>query len=198
MYAKHHLPTESELTNSLKNRSEMGFQLVYTYYSAALFGIILKIIPNKDIAEDVLQDAMIKIWNGIDSYTPAKGRLFTWMRNIIKNSAIDTLKSKQYRDRTRTDDLDINIDVLDGMESGILNTDIIGLRQLTAKLGKKYFEVLDMVYFTGHTHVETAEILGISPGIVKMRIKMAIKELRKFFDFNSELKLLPSPVNGKK
>lgn len=178
---KRDLPTESELTNSLKNRSEIGFQLLYTYYSPALFGVIIKIIPYKDIAEDVLQDAMVNIWDGIDSYNPAKGRLFTWMRNIIKNRAIDTLKSRQYRDRERTDDLDINIEVLDDTKSDNLNTDIIGLRQLTAKLGKEYFEVLDMVYFAGHTHVEAAEILGISLGTVKMRIKIAIKELRKFF-----------------
>ncbi len=181
MRAKRQLLIESELTNSLKNRSEMGFQLLYTYYSAALFGVIIKIIPDKDIAEDVLQEGMIKIWGGIDSYCPAKGRLFTWMRNIIKNTAIDTLKSKQYRDRNRTDDIDPNIGVLDGMKSDTLNTDIIGLHQLTEKLGKEYFEVLDMVYFTGYTHVEAAEILGISLGTVKMRIKIAIKELRKFF-----------------
>lgn len=55
---------------------------------------------------------MIKIWEGIDGYSPAKGRLFTWMRNISRNNAIDTLRSKQYRERGRTDHLDINIELL--------------------------------------------------------------------------------------
>ena len=181
MCAKRELPIESELTNSLKNKSENGFELLYTYYSAALFGVIIKIIPNRDIAEDVLQEAMIKIWDGIDSYNPAKGRLFTWMRNIIKNKAIDTLKSKQYRNRIRTDDIDTNVGVLDVMKSDTLNTDIIGLHQLAEKLGKEYFEVLNIVYFAGHTHVEAAEILDIPLGTVKMRIRIAIEQLRKFF-----------------
>ena len=195
MCLERQLPDESELVNALKNKSEIGFQLLYKQYSASLFGIINKIIPNKDIAEDILHDSLIKIWKSMDSYDPNKGRLFTWMANITRNRSIDTLRSKRYKNIARTYEIDINIKAIDVRQSNTFNIDTIGLRELTAKLEQKHFEVLDLVYFAGYTHVEAADILTLPLGTVKTRIKNAIKELRKYFNFNSEVEFLLNSEN---
>ncbi|MEJ0031718.1 MAG: sigma-70 family RNA polymerase sigma factor [Bacteroidota bacterium] len=68
---------------------------LYDHYSAALYGVISRIIINEDVAEEVLQDVFLRIWDRIDNYDASKGRLFTWMLNIARNLAIDKTRSKE-------------------------------------------------------------------------------------------------------
>ena len=86
--------TEAELIALLKSRQQPAFGYLYDNYSAALYAVVLAIVPDKEIANDVLQEAFIKIWRQIDSYDAAKGRLFTWMIHIARNASIDMVRSK--------------------------------------------------------------------------------------------------------
>ncbi len=61
----------------------------YDRYSSALYGVIFRIVKAEDEAEDVLQEALVKIWHSFASYDATKGRLFTWVVNICRNLSID-------------------------------------------------------------------------------------------------------------
>ena len=78
----------------LKAGDKKAFEYLYDNYSAELFGIINNILSSQEIAEDALQETFIKVWNNIQTYDKAKGRLFTWLLNIARNTALDKLKSK--------------------------------------------------------------------------------------------------------
>ncbi|HEY0031415.1 MAG TPA: sigma-70 family RNA polymerase sigma factor, partial [Bacteroidia bacterium] len=93
--------TEDELIALLKNKDLVAYNALYDNYSAALYGIITRIVPAEEIAEDLLQEVFIKIWKSIDSYDPKKGRLFTWMLNISRNASIDYARSKQSKIETK-------------------------------------------------------------------------------------------------
>lgn len=186
MQEKKYLFPEADLVNSLKNKSESGFKLLYENYSASLLGVICRIIPDESLAQDILQDAMILIWNNIDKYDVSKGRLFTWILKLTRNLAIDTLRSKRYNNKGRTDDLHDNFDAIDYMKSNTINTDIIGLRKLTTILPPKISVVLDKVFFQGYTHVDAAKELNIPLGTVKSRINHAVAVLRKSFEYTLE------------
>ena len=80
--------------------------LFYDRYSAALYGVIFRIVKAEDETEDVLQEAMVKIWNAFASYDPSKGRLFTWVLNICRNLSIDKIRSRQHRVGSKTMGLD--------------------------------------------------------------------------------------------
>ena len=86
--------SEEELIYLLKNRDQPAFSYLYDNYSGALFGIIYKMLEDRELAEDVLQEAFVKIWNNFSNYDSLKGRLFTWMLNITRNLTIDTVRSK--------------------------------------------------------------------------------------------------------
>jgi len=189
MQEKKYLFPEADLVNSLKNKSESGFKILYENYSASLLGVICRIIPDESLAQDILQDVMILIWNNIDKYDVSKGRLFTWVLKLTRNLAIDTLRSKRYNNKGRTDDLHDNFEAIDCMKSNTINTDIIGLRKLTNILPPKILIVLDKVFFQGYTHVDAAKELNIPLGTVKSRINHAITELRKSFEYTLESKL---------
>lgn len=151
-------------------------------YSGALLGVISRVIQQTEIAEDLLQETFIKIWNSADSYDSSKGRLFTWMMNIARNLSIDKLRSKDFKNSSKNQDIENNVDFIDTQKEITFNADLLGLKDMVISLKPEYNRVLDMVYFKGFTHAEAAEELNLPLGTVKTRIRMAIMELRKYFN----------------
>lgn len=160
----------------------MAIQALYDMYSGALLGVISRVIQQTEVAEDLLQETFIKIWNSANSYDSSKGRLFTWMMNIARNLSIDKLRSKDFKNSTKNQDLENNVDFIDTQREVTFNADVLGLKEMVTALKPDLYKVLDMVYFKGYTHVEAAEELNLPLGTVKTRIRMAILELRKYFN----------------
>ncbi len=166
----------------LKAQDTIAIQALYDMYSGALLGVISRIIPQAEVAEDLLQETFIKIWNSAISYDSGKGRLFTWMMNIARNLSIDKLRSKDFRNAGKNQDIENNVDFIDSQKEITFNADLLGLKDMVTALKPEYNSVLNMVYFKGYTHVEAAEELNLPLGTVKTRIRMAIMELRKHFN----------------
>ncbi|MDR6785399.1 RNA polymerase sigma factor [Pedobacter africanus] len=173
---------EEELISKLKSQDTIAMQALYDMYSAALFGVISRLVPQAELAEDVLQETFIKIWNSAGSYDSSKGRLFTWMMNIARNLAIDKLRSKDFRNSNKNLELDNNVDAIDGQNEVTFNADALGIKEMVTTLKPELNAVLNMVYFKGYTHLEAAKELNLPLGTVKTRIRMAIMELRKQFN----------------
>jgi len=151
-------------------------------YSGALMGIISRIVPQTELAEDILQETFVKIWHSAASYDSSKGRLFTWMMNIARNLSIDKVRSRDFRNTVKNQDIENNVDFIDSQKKITFNADLLGIKEMVTSLKPEYRAVLDMVYFKGYTHVEAAEELNLPLGTVKTRIRMAIGELRKYFN----------------
>jgi RNA polymerase sigma factor (sigma-70 family) len=164
-----------------KRNEEDGFKVLYDMYADTLLEVVHHIIPEMMEAEDVCQECMIKIWTSIGSFNPDKGRLFTWMLKVARNHAIDKYRSKNYRRHKITDELESQIEVIDYKCSQNHNIDVIGLKKLAENLGPKLFDVVDMVYYKGYTHVEAAQILNLPLGTLKNRVRYALNELKKNF-----------------
>jgi RNA polymerase sigma factor (sigma-70 family) len=171
--------TEEELVSLLKNKDVSAFNALYDNYSAALYGVITRIIPAEEIAQDVLQNVFIKIWKSFESYDQGKGRLFTWMLNIARNSAIDYSRSKQFKIDTKIQDIDNSVYEINQRTSTKMNVDTIGVKEEVTKLKDDYKILIDMIYFGGYTQEETAKELNIPIGTVKTRVRAAIKQLRE-------------------
>ncbi len=148
-------------------------------YSAALYGVVLQIVKVEETAEDVLQEAFVKIWNSFPSYDESKGRLFTWMINICRNLAIDKIRSKQHRVSLRTKEIPTSPRADFGADA--FRPEHIGVREITQNLSPEQKQVIDLMYFEGMTQSEIAEEFGIPLGTVKTRARSAIKVLGKLF-----------------
>ena len=169
---------EQELVSLLQSRNDRAFAYLYDNYSGALFGIILQITGNTDIAGDVLQEVFVNIWRKIESYDPSKGRLYTWMLNIARNASIDILRSKGFQNSRKNRAFPENEDgILAGTVTS-LNTDLIGLRKLLESLKPEQRTLIELAYYKGYTHDEIAEMEGIPLGTVKTRIRSALIQLR--------------------
>jgi RNA polymerase sigma-70 factor (ECF subfamily) len=174
--------TEPELIQAIQNKDKIGAEALYDMYSASLYGVIFRIVQREEIAEDLLQDTFVRIWNSFSSYDPSKGKLFTWMVNIARNIAIDKTRSKDFRNGLKTEDIDNNVLSIEGNFQSEMNTETLGIKELVEKLKPDHKLVLDLVYYKGYTHVEVAEQLEIPLGTVKTRLRNAIITLRKVFN----------------
>lgn len=173
--------TETELVQQLVSGNTHGLERLYNSYSAALLGIITRIVKQPDLAEDVLQETFVKIWKSISQYDATKGRLFTWMARLARNKAIDHVRSRGELNSLKNDDLSDFTNEVNELYQIHYNPEIIGLRQLMEVLTPEQSKILDMVYFQGYTQLEVSEVLNIPIGTVKTRIRFSIKVLRSFF-----------------
>lgn len=174
--------SETDLVRALRQKENIGAEALYDMYSSSLYGIIYRIVQHEEIAEDLLQETFVKIWNSFSSYNPEKGRLFTWMVNLARNLSIDKVRSKDFRNNSKNQDLENTVNFIDEQKNTAINPDTLGVKDLVNKLKPDHKSILDLVYFRGYTHVEAAEELGIPLGTVKTRLRMAIITLRKFFN----------------
>lgn len=174
--------SEEELIFALRRHEKIAAEALYDMYSASLFGVIVRIVNDEALAEDILQDTFLKIWNSFSSYRADKGRLFTWMVNIARNLAIDKIRSKDFRNQTKNQELENNVAFIDERKNTVYKPELLGVKDLVEQLKPEQKSILDLVYFKGYTHVEAAEELDVPLGTVKTRLRMAITQLRKFFN----------------
>ena len=168
--------TEAELLQGLQSHDQQAFSFLYDHYSKALFSIILPIIPQQELAEDVLQEVFVKIWQNIQSYDETKGRLYTWMLNIARNLSIDRTRSKYFNNRSKTTELSENVYNVRQVE---IRMDDVGLKKTLSNLPEENRRLLELAYFQGYTQEEISKILNIPLGTVKTRIRSTIIQLRK-------------------
>lgn len=169
--------TETELLSGLQLHNEQAFSFLYDRYSKALFNVILQIIPQQELAEDVLQEVFVKIWQNIKSYDKTKGRLYTWMLNIARNQSIDRTRSKDFNNRSKTTELSEN--VYNDKQRVEARVDDVGLKKTLSNLPEESRKLLELAYFQGYTQEEISKILEMPLGTVKTRIRATIIELRK-------------------
>ncbi|RFZ81598.1 sigma-70 family RNA polymerase sigma factor [Mucilaginibacter terrenus] len=174
--------SEEELVSALRNREKVAIEALYDMYSASLFGVISRIITDTAVAEDVLQETFVKIWNSFSGYSAEKGRLFTWMVNIARNLSIDKVRSKDYKNQNKNQELENNVTFIDEQRNTVYKPELLGIRDLVSTLKPEQKSILDLVYFKGYTHVEAADELGVPLGTIKTRLRMAIQQLRKHFN----------------
>lgn len=171
---------DSAIVALFKQNDQKGIALAYDKFHAALFGVILKIVLDEALAEEVLQDTFVKAWRHRESYDDNKGRLFTWLVNIARNTAIDCTRLKSFSQKNQ--DIDSNVNSIDLNEQLNFNEDTIGIKEIVDKMPDDLKILLEYVYFKGYTQAETAEQLKIPLGTVKSRLRLAINYLRKYFN----------------
>ncbi len=176
--------SEEELVELLKKQDKKGFDFLYENYSSALYGIVFKIVDKEGVAEDVLQEVFLKIWKNISNYDSTKGKLFTWLLNIARNTAIDTLRSKNTKNDLQNRKIENSVNEINRNYNTDINIDVIGLKDTVNKLKEEHKLLITMAYFGGYTQEEISKELNMPLGTVKTKIRSAIGQLKQFFKNN--------------
>ena len=172
--------TQEELIPLLLKKEERAFTIMYDMYSKSLFSVISNLLKETEDAEDVLQEVFVKIWKNIETYNDSKGRLYTWMLNIARNTAIDKLRSKGYNNSQKNLSTDNFVHLLDDSNKLIHRIDTIGIQEFVKKLKPKCIQLIELLFFQGYTHQEASDELEIPLGTIKTQNRNCINDLRTY------------------
>ena len=172
--------TQEELLVLIYTKDEKAFTYIYDMYSKSLFAVINTLVKNQEEAEDVLQEVFVKIWKNIDSYNEGKGRFYTWILNIARNTSIDKLRSKNFNNSQKNLSTDNFVNLLDDSNKLSHKIDAIGIQEFVKKLKPKCIQIIDLLFFKGYTQQEASEELAIPLGTVKTQNRNCINDLRLY------------------
>jgi len=169
--------TDQELALLLQKGDQQAIARILEKFGDALYGSIYKMVQSEAIAKDLMQDTCVKIWKNGKSYDASKGKLFTWLLRIARNTALDKVRTEKFKREQRSESVDQTVSN-SVAHSEEMNIQDVGLQQVIGRLDEKYRQVIDLIYLQGYTQKEATEALNIPLGTVKSRVKIAIRELR--------------------
>ncbi|NUO02398.1 MAG: sigma-70 family RNA polymerase sigma factor [Saprospiraceae bacterium] len=174
---------EQEAVAQLLAGDTAAFSRLYDRYSGALYGLILSIVEHEADAENLLQDAFVKIWRNIKYFDPEKGRLFTFLATIARRMALDFIRSAYKSNQKMIQSTDAAVSV-EAPNSEIAKVDFIGMESLLSKLKPEQREIIDLIYFQGLTQQEVSDALQLPLGTVKSRCRTTLLHLRTVLEVN--------------
>lgn len=153
-----------------------GQQLLFDRFSPLMMGVVLRYVNDREKANDVLQDAFIKVFKNIKRYKK-EGSLEGWIRRIVVNTALDQIrKNKKYQKHIEVDDISINLSKPSEAEEQL---EAESLMYIIKQLPEGFKLVFNMYAIEGYSHKEIADKLGISESTSKSQYSRAKSTLRK-------------------
>ena len=160
-----------------------AFAALYDRHGRAAYSLAYRMMGEKQEAEDVVQEAFIKVWRSAGGYRAERGSVRTWILSIVHNRSIDQIRSRTHLSR-KQDKIEASAPKSEPSEAFAetwRNTQQEQVREALNTLPEEQLEVLELAYFSGHTHVEIAERLDVPLGTVKGRMRLGLQKIRGFF-----------------
>ena len=161
-----------------ENRDRKAFQELYAHFSPRLNAYVLRQGTEPQIAEEVVQESMVKVWRKAGQFDPSKAAASTWIFTIARNMRIDLLR-RNYRPEPDKNDPAFTPDPEpQAFDTVSLGEDSLRLRRSIEKLPVEQQKVLQLAFFEDKPHSEVAKELNMPLGTVKSRIRLALRHLR--------------------
>lgn len=164
------------LIKQLQDKNERALSLLYDKYSGALYSVILKMIRDEGIAQDILQETFITIWDKSYQYNSEKGRFYTWTYRIAKNKVLNFIRKRDIL--IQKEDLSV-YEIED--EPVKFEDEFLKLKGAITQLNKHHQKAIELVYFKGLTHREAHEDMDVPLGTFKSYIQQALKKLKSIY-----------------
>ena len=179
--------TDGELMMQVAEFDSSALEKLYDRYSTTLFTLINKIVSDKQLAEEILSDVFVIIWNRIDHFDFKGNNVYTWLVTLAKNKAVDSLKRKKETASLTVYSSEYEIEnILPKLTPGIkpLNLDYAKskrglLNSLLETLTDSQRQILNYSLFAGMDSEETAEHLNLTESMVRSKFNVALSALLK-------------------
>jgi RNA polymerase sigma-70 factor (ECF subfamily) len=155
-----------------------AFDVLYARHYRAVFGLAMRILDDRGLAADVTQEAFIALWLHRDEYRSDRGRLKWWLLSIVRNRAIDVQRRARDDVPRSMPPIELTPAPYSTEEEVLAGDDRRALAALVAHLPSEQRAVIELAFYTGLSHAEITERLGLPLGTIKGRIRSALDRLR--------------------
>ncbi len=178
------LYADEDLMSLVEGGDAQAFAVLYDRHGRVAYSLAYRMMGEKQAAEDLTQDAFLRVWRSAGSYRGERGSVRTWILSIVRNRGIDQLRTLA-RHRGTQEKVEAHAPRSQPSEAfaeSWRNSQREQVRAAMSTLSPEQLKILELAYFSGYTHVEIADILGLPLGTVKGRMRLGLKKLRNFFD----------------
>jgi len=188
------------LAERLRSGDREALGELYDRYASVAMAVAVRVVSDREQAEDLVHDAYVAVWQKIDRFDPSRGSLRSWLLTIVRNRAIDRLRG------TRP-----SIEVGEADEQSLLRTgpnptweaaararSAVELRRALEALPDEQRQAVELAYFGGRTYREIATLTGVPQGTANGRLRLALAKLRDSLSLTdaAPLSVQPEPVHA--
>jgi RNA polymerase sigma-70 factor (ECF subfamily) len=177
--------SDEQVLAAVARGEHLALRVLHERYSGAVFALALRMVADREVAEEVTQEVFLRVWRHAASYDPARGRAPTWVLGLTHHLAIDQIRRRKVQAQpmpvtddgeslaTQTPDpsVDVEREVWGAERRQVLTTAL-------GHLPAPQREVIEHAYYRGLTQVEIADRVGIPLGTVKTRLRLGLRKLR--------------------
>ncbi len=164
-----------------QSRDSHAFATLYDRHGRVAYSLAYRMMGERQAAEDLAQDAFLKLWRAAGSYRAERGSVRTWLLGIVHNRGIDALRRNLVHERRR-----VSAEGIEERHEARELTDVEAARRIEARtvrsaletLPNEQLRVVELAYFGGFTHTEIADLLELPVGTVKGRMRLGLGKLR--------------------
>lgn len=171
---------DRELLGRIRLGDEAALARLYDRYNGLVYALALRVVGDRDLAEEILQDTFMRCWDGAERYDAERGRVAAWLMGVARNRAIDVLRGRQHQARLREREPLVaegraEPGVPDATEAVVLHQVVTGA---LAALSASQREAIELAYYGGLSQADVARVLDAPLGTVKTRMRDGLRRLR--------------------
>ncbi|WP_168123856.1 RNA polymerase sigma factor [Paenibacillus sp. HB172176] len=177
---------DRQLMSQIALKDSSALEQLYDQYEMPLYSFVMRMVKDAMLAEEIIQELFLRIWNHAERYDGESGKFTTWMFAIARNIAIDQLRKRKsrmpepYADESQLAAVaDEKQDIETEVEMNWYGNE---MKKAIQELNEDQQDVVEMIYYQGYTQQEVSRLRDIPLGTVKSRVRLALRQLRKRLD----------------
>jgi RNA polymerase sigma-70 factor (ECF subfamily) len=178
--------TDAQVLSALAARDMAALEELYDRYGKVAYSLAYRIVGDRGIAEDVVQDAFLSVWRQAGTYRRERGAARTWLMSIVHHRSIDRLRSSSssstmipYEELPEDSEEQARPSIWQQAWNNVRG-DIV--RRALERLPVEQKKSIELAYFSGYTQTEIAELMGVPLGTVKGRMRIGLQKLRAMLE----------------
>jgi RNA polymerase sigma-70 factor, ECF subfamily len=173
---------DEELMPLVGRKDPEAFEVLFDRHGGAAYSLAYRIVGDRAAAEEVTQEAFISVWRSGARFDAARGSVRSWLLSVVRNRAIDFLRSRAGKAPKLTFDDDSALEQRPAQErteeEALQRETAAELQGALGKLPGEQSKVIELAYFGGFSHSEIAEMLNLPMGTVKGRMRLGLEKIR--------------------
>lgn len=168
------------LLGAISHQDRIAFERLYQKVAGRMFGLCRRLTGHRELAEEALQEAFIRIWHNASEYHSERGSPVSWMMTIARYRALDLIRARQVRRASGEEELEQVEDEREGPLDASLKMD--GSKALTGcieELSPSQKDSILLSYYRGFTHEELATVMSTPVGTVKSWVRRGLLALKR-------------------